>query len=100
MKFLYAISVLICFLLVYNFWLKYENSMFPLFTDITAILIFLPSFFILFFSFPAFFLLTLFKQLKKAFKIPMVLLIYIMAFIFSLNALEFYSINLRVLILS
>lgn len=98
LKVLYTISVLICSLLVYKFWPIYENNMFPLFTDITTILLFLPSFFIVFFSFPVSILLTLSKQLKKAIKISMVLLIYMMVFLFSLNALDFYSIRLRGLI--
>jgi hypothetical protein len=51
-----------------------------------------------FFSFPVSILLTLSKQLKKAIKISMVLLIYMMVFLFSLNALDFYSIRLRGLI--
>ncbi len=104
MKLLYVSSVLICSLLVYDFWPNHsyvsEYDEWSFLGNFVIALIFLPSFFIVFFSFPAFIILTLFKNLKKAIKISIVLLIYIMVFLFSLGALESSSIQFRILVSS
>ncbi|RAR41047.1 hypothetical protein DP091_26020 [Paenibacillus sp. MDMC362] len=55
MAILYRIWIVISFMFsligVINFWPNYVDNEFPLFTDVVSVLIFFPSFFVLFFSF-------------------------------------------------
>lgn len=101
---LYRIWIVISFIFsligVINFWPNYVDNEFPLFTDVVSVLIFLPSFFILFFSF-----LTLMINKLLIKKTVYRLLVGITLYCLTLLALyiifkDIWSINIRITTIS
>lgn len=95
-----VISLIFSLIGVINFWPNYVDNEFPLFTDVVSVLIFLPSFFILFFSF-----LTLMINKLLIKKTVYRLLVGITLYCLTLSALYFtfkdiWSINIRITTIS
>jgi len=87
-----VISLVVFVMFIYKFFPVYKDNEFPLFTDITLI-IFLPSFFALVWLIIHF--INIFTRIQML-KITVAIIFLIIAFIYSLNLMEF-SLSFRVL---
>lgn len=85
---------------IFTFWPNYVENELPLFSDVFMVLVFLPSFFILFFSVMSFLLSQLFFR-KISFKILISVILYCVSF--SASSFIFkdvWSVNMRLLFIS
>lgn len=93
-KFMLLITTLILIITVIKFYPDSNDDMFPLFTDMTTLFIFLPAYFLIFIGILPLFIFGLIKnKIVAAFSILVTVLI---AFIKSFGYLSFYSIEMRI----
>lgn len=78
------------------FFPKYEGSEYPLFLDITTLSVFIPSLFILFYGVIPIVLQRF--SLNKKYLLYIKTFLYIATFIISLNFLDFYQLEIRIII--
>lgn len=94
-RFLFYIATIISIIAIYISYPKASDELFPLFTDATTLIIFLPAYFYIFCGVLPFICMMLFKN--KLIRTVLILIVITFTFINSLNYLSFYSMQTRLL---
>ncbi|OPY56422.1 MAG: hypothetical protein A4E55_02112 [Pelotomaculum sp. PtaU1.Bin035] len=90
-----AISLILTIAVVITFWPDYKGNMFPLFTDITTVFLFLPAYFILLVGILPYIVTKIISNIRL--RLVLNTLIFVGSFLYSLNFLE-YSLGVKTFI--
>lgn len=81
--------------IVISFWPNYKGNMFPLFTDITTIFLFIPAYFILLVGILPYIVTKIIPNITL--QLVLITLIFVGSFLYSLSFLQ-YSLGLKIII--
>lgn len=81
--------------IVITFWPNYKGNMFPLFTDITTVFLFMPAYFTLLVGILPYIVTKIISNITL--QLVLITLIFVGSFLYSLSFLE-YSLGLKIII--